>query len=61
MILRTCFQYLEIIDKKIYDKCCPVGLHFAMNGLTTIQTQSVNNCTPFRSILLVIGTHTYNS
>ena len=30
IVLITCFHYLDIIDKKIYDRFCRVGSHFAI-------------------------------
>ena len=58
--LKELYQ-LEIIDKKTYDKLCPVGSHFGiLYGLAKVHKQLVNNCPPFRPILSAIGTPTYN-
>ena len=58
--LKELYQ-LDIIDKKTYDKLCPVGSHFGiLYGLAKVHKQLINNCPPFRPILSAIGTPTYN-
>ena len=58
--LKELYQ-LNIIDKKIYDKLCPVGSHFGiLNGVVKVHEQLVNNCQTFKPILSAIGTPTYN-
>ena len=52
---------LDIIDKKTYDKLCPLGSHFGiLYGLAKVHKQLKNNCLPFRPILSALGTPTYN-
>ena len=52
---------MDIIDKKTYDKLCPVGSQFGiLYGLIKVHKQLINNCPPFRPILSAIGTLTYN-
>ena len=58
--LKELYQ-LNILDKKTYDKLCPVGSHFdILYGLAKVHKQLINNCPPFRLILSAIGTPTYN-
>ena len=58
--LKELYQ-LDIIDKKTYDKLCPVGSLFGiLYGLAKVHRQLINNCPPFRTILSAIGTPTYN-
>ena len=53
---------LNIIDKKKYNKLCPVCSYFGiLYGLPKVHKQLINNCPQFRSILSVIGTPTYNT
>ena len=41
---------LNIIDKKTYDKLCPVGSHFrVLYGLAKVHKQLINNCPPLRN------------
>ena len=57
--LKELYQ-LDIINKKTYDKLCPVGSHFGiLYGLAKVHKQLIN-CPPFRPILLAIVTPTYN-
>ena len=43
---------LDIIDKKTYDKLCPVGSQFnILHGLPKVHKQLINNCLPFTHIL----------
>ena len=43
---------LDIIDKKTYDKLCPVGSQFnILYGLPKVHKQFINNCLPFTHIL----------
>ena len=52
---------LDIIDKKSYDKLCPVGSHLGiLYGLAKVHKQFIGNCPPFRPILSAIGIPTYN-
>ena len=52
---------LDIVDKKFYDKLCPVGSHFAiLYGLAQVHKKLINNCPPLKPILSAIGTPTYN-
>ena len=53
---------LDTMDKKTYDKLCPVGPDFGiLYGLAKVHKQLINNCPPFRPILSAIGTPTYNT
>ena len=52
---------LDMIDKKTYDKLCPVDSHFdILYGLAKVHKQLINNFPPFKPILSAIGTPTYN-
>ena len=58
--LKELYQ-LDIIDKKSYDKLCPVGSHLGnLYSLAEVHKQLINSCPPFRPILSAIGTSTYN-
>ena len=50
-LLKELYQ-LDIIDKKTYDKLCPVGSRFSiLHGLVKVHKQLIKNCPPFRPIL----------
>ena len=52
---------IGIIEKKTYDKLCPVRSYFGvLFGLVKVHKQLVNNCPPFKPTLSAIGTPTYN-
>ena len=58
--LKELYQF-NIIDKKIYDKLCPVGSPFDIwYGLAKVHKQLVNNCLLFRPILSAIYAPTFN-
>ena len=59
-MLKELYEF-DIIDKKTYDKLCPVVSHFGiLHGLVKVRKQLINNCPPFRPILSAIGTPTYD-
>ena len=58
--LKELYQ-LNVIDKKTYDKLCPVSSHFCiLYGLAKVHKQLINNSPPFRPIVSAVGTPTYN-